>query len=94
MKNISVDYEYITSGMVKAIAQAYPDGFKNMDVITLSEVNSDLEDRVRVEVNGTLFLIKKTELGEALSDKFDDEYFEELRTGSKESCDAEFCEDD
>ncbi|WP_027392482.1 hypothetical protein [Aquimarina latercula] len=94
MKNISVDYKYLTLDLIKAIAKEYPNGFKEMDVITLSEVNSELQDRVRLVINDTLFLIKKTELEEAMSDKFDDEYFDTLKTQSKESCDAEFCEED
>lgn len=91
MKKVAIDYKYLNNEIVKAIAKAYPNGFVDSDVITFSEVDKEMEDRIKVELEGVLFLIKRSELEDKMSDKFDDDYFSSLREYD-ESCDAESCE--
>ncbi|RDY58602.1 hypothetical protein [Flagellimonas nanhaiensis] len=90
MKKIDVDYEYLTADLLKRIAQVNPEGFKEHDVIVLSEVDSELEDRIKVVLDNKVFLIKKS-LVETLPDTFDDEYFKSLKENQEEACDDEFC---
>ena len=76
MKNVSIDYSYLTIDLLKAVAKAYPDGFKENDVIRLSEVNSELKNRIKVVLNDTVFLIKEADLNKENHDLFDDDYFD------------------
>lgn len=77
MKKIDVDYEYLTTDLLRKVALAYPEGFKEQDVIVLSEVSSQLEDRIKVVLDNKIFLIKKS-LMDNSPDTFDDDYFKLL----------------
>ncbi|WP_420321400.1 hypothetical protein [Flagellimonas sp.] len=90
MKKIDIDYEYLTADLLRKVALAHPEGFKEQDVIVLSEVSSQLEDRIKVVLDNKVFLIKKS-LVENLPDTFDDEYFKSLGGDPEEVCGEEFC---
>jgi len=91
MKKVAVDFKNLTPEVIEAIAKAYPEGFIDSDVISFTNVDIEMEDRVKVILNDKVFLIKKTLIEDAISDKFDDDYFSSLSKG-EEDCDAEFCE--
>lgn len=91
MKKIDIEFEDITPELLLAIANAYPNGFSDNDVLTFKQVDEEMEDRVKIIFNDTLFLIKKSLLDEAAVSKFDADYFKSLAR-ENENCDAEFCE--
>jgi len=91
MKKINIEFQDVTPELIVAIANAYPKGFADNDVLTFKQVDEEMEDRVKIILNDTLFLIKKSFLDEAGISKFDTDYFRSLPRGD-ESCDAEYCE--
>lgn len=94
MKKVAVDFKFLTPDLLEEIVQVYPNGFSEADVISFTNIDLEIEHRVKVVLNGRLFLIKKNYVSKMLNgqfdDKFDDEYFTTLRKGD-ENCDAEFC---
>jgi hypothetical protein len=91
MKKVNVDYEYLTADLLRKVAAAYPDGFKENDVIVFSETDTELEDRVKIKLDNKVYLIKKS-LVENSTDTFDEEYFKSLGGEPEGNCDAEYCE--
>ncbi|WP_431129415.1 hypothetical protein [Flagellimonas flava] len=91
MKKVNIDYEYLTADLLRRVAAAYPDGFKENDVIVFSEVETELEDRVKIVLDNKVYLVKKS-LVENLPDTFDDEYFKSIGGEPEGNCDAEYCE--
>ena len=94
MKKVAVDFKFLTPELLESIVKAYPHGFTDTDVISFTNVNNEVEHRVKVILNDTLFLIKKNSLSKMLDerheDKFDEDYFSSLPKDD-ENCDAEFC---
>ena len=91
MKKFDVDFQDLNGEMIVALAKAFPNGFADSDVISFGIVDLETENRVKVAIKDTIFLIKKSSLDDAMIDKFDKEYFKSLPRAD-ESCDAEFCD--
>ena len=91
MKKVEVDFKYLNPETIKALAKACPHGFAESEVISFTEVDKDMGDRIKIILNDTLFLINKTNLEDAVLSTFDEDYFSSLPR-EDENCDAEFCE--
>ncbi|GAA4273128.1 hypothetical protein U6A24_07620 [Aquimarina gracilis] len=90
MEKVKVDFRYLTPELVSKIVAAYPNGFANSDVMTFAcAANEDIE-MIKLEIDDTLYLIKKSAIDDA-AELFDDNYFSSLQR-KDEACDAEFCE--
>ncbi|WP_027395117.1 hypothetical protein [Aquimarina latercula] len=94
MKKITVNFENINNELLKEIAKAYPNGFIESDVISFSDVDPKMEDRVKVVLENSMYLIKKSTLEDSESSNFDNEYFESFTKEKDKGCDAEYCEED
>ena len=91
MKKVAIDFDdYLSPQMLKSITMLYKDGFKESDVVSFSEVDNELEDRMKVALNGTLFLIKKS----TVQDVLDGKYEEDIMTPPKDddTCEGDYCE--
>jgi hypothetical protein len=77
MEKVNVDYEYLTADLLRKVAAAYPEGFKENDVIVFSETDTELEDRVKIKLDNKVYLIKKS-LVDNSPDTFDEGYFKSL----------------
>jgi hypothetical protein len=91
MKKIDIEFNDVTPELIAAITKAYPYGFADNDVMTFKHVDEEMEDRVKIIFNDTLFLIKKSLLDEVAVSKFDADYFKSLPR-ENENWDAEYCE--
>jgi hypothetical protein len=87
MKKVAVDFKFLTQDLLEEIVQVYPQGFTEADLISFKNVDNEIEHRVKVVLNDTLFLIKKNSLSKMLNDKFDDKfddaYFSSLPKGDE-----------
>lgn len=94
MRKVAVDFMDLTPEIIDEIVKVYPQGFGENDMVSFTEVDGELDHRIKVKLNGMLFMIKKgnleKELNNQFGDKYDDDYFSNLRKDD-ESCDAEFC---
>lgn len=94
MKKVVVDFKSITPELLEEIVKVYPHGFSDADIISFNNVNDEIDYRVKIILNDTLYMIKKSSLLKTLNDRFDDkfdeDYFSSLRNDD-ENCDAEFC---
>lgn len=94
MRKVAVDFIDLTPEIIDEIVKVYPQGFSENDVVSFTDVNGELDHRIKVRIKDTLFMIKKRNLEKELNDKFgdkyDEDYFSNLNNDD-ESCDAEFC---
>lgn len=90
MKKFKVDFGDLTPEMIKAIAMMYRDGFKENDVISFSKIDTELEDRIKIVFNDTLFFIKQEIATNIISSVYNDEDFQNS-VDNDENCDAEYC---
>lgn len=94
MRKIAVDFMDLTPEIIDEIVKVYPQGFGETDMVSFTNVDDEIDHRIKVKLNGTLFMIKKSALDKHLNDqfgdKYDEDYFSNLRNDD-ESCDAEFC---
>ncbi len=93
-KKITVNFENINDELLKEIAKAYPEGFINSDVISFSDVDSKMEDRIKIVLENSVYLIKKSSLENIESSDYENEYLESNNKEKGTSCDAEYCEED
>ena len=79
MKKIAVNFEDITNEVIEAIAKEYPQGFIESDIISFSSnLNTKMEDRVKLIVNEKLYLIKKAIINDVLTLRYEEGYFSSL----------------
>lgn len=84
MKNIDVNFEDITNELIETIAKKYPQGFVESDVISFSSFNGELEDRVKLIFNETVFLIKKSTIEDWSAHRYEEGYFRSLGNGEEQ----------
>lgn len=78
MKKIAVDFDDITNEVMVAIAKQYPQGFVESDIVSFSSFNGELEDRVKLLLNETVYLIKKSTIEDWSSPRYEEGYFKSL----------------
>ncbi|QHI39120.1 hypothetical protein IMCC3317_45210 [Kordia antarctica] len=92
MKKVTIDFEdYLSPEMIKAIATMYKDGFKESDVISFSEVDIEMEDRVKFNLNDIIFLVKKSTIKDVLEGKYEEDFMTPPKTDDV-SCEGDYCE--
>lgn len=91
MKKVTVDFSDLSTEVIKAVALIYKDGFKQSDVIRFSEVDKEMDDRVKVILNNTLFLIKMEYANDIISGVYNDDTFM-IPTKDDEPCEGDYCE--
>jgi len=75
MKKIPVNFEDITLEIIEAIAKKYPQGFVESDIVSFGHYNAELEDRVKLILNDTVYLVKKSAIEDWSSYRYEDGYF-------------------
>ena len=75
MKKVAVNFENITTEIMQAIAKQYPQGFIESDIVSFSSFNDALEDRVKLLLNETVYLIKKSVIEDWSIYKYEEGYF-------------------
>ena len=90
MKKVIVDFGYLNTEMIKAIALIYKDGFKENDVIRFSEIDKEMDDRAKVVINDTLFLIKMEYANNIISGVYDDNFM--IPPEDDKTCEGDYCE--
>lgn len=75
MKRIEVNFEDITQEVIDAIAKQYPQGFLDSDIISFSHFNSELEDRIKLSIGDTSYLVKKSIIEDWAAAKYEAGYF-------------------
>ena len=75
MKKITVNFEDITTEVVQAIAKQYPQGFIESDIVSFSGLNDAMEDRVKLLLNETVYLIKKSAIEDWSVNRYEEGYF-------------------
>ena len=79
MKKIDVNFDYITNEVIEVIAKAHPQSFIESDIISFgSNLNMEMEDRVRLIINEKLYLIKKAIINDVLTLRYEEGYFGSL----------------
>lgn len=87
MKKIAIDFEDITNEVMLAIAKQYPQGFVQSDIVSFSSFNGEFEDRVKLQLNDTVYLIKKSTIEDWTYPRYEEGYFKSL--GDDEQQDAD-----
>ncbi|MDD7885045.1 hypothetical protein [Flavivirga sp. 57AJ16] len=90
MKKVKVDFSYLDPEVIKAVALTYKKGFKESDVIRFSEVEKEMEDRVKIIINDTLFLIKMASVNNIINDVYDDSFL--IPPNDNIDCEGDYCE--
>ena len=75
MKKIEVNFDDITQEVMNALAKQYPQGFMESDIVSFSHLNSELEDRIKLIIGDTSYLVKKSIIEDWASAKYEEGYF-------------------
>ncbi len=75
MKRIEVNFEDITQDIIDAIAKQYPQGFLDSDIVSFSHLNNELEDRIKLIIGDTSYLVKKSTIEDWEAAKYEEGYF-------------------
>ncbi len=78
MKKIAVNFEDITTEVINELAKQYPCGFVESDIISFSSFNDELEDRVKLIFNETVYLIKKSTIEDWATYRYEEGYFKSM----------------
>jgi hypothetical protein len=75
MKKIAVNFEDITTEVVQAIAKQYPQVFIESDIVSFSGINDALEHSVKLLLNETVYIIKKSAIVDWSTNRYEEGYF-------------------
>ncbi len=89
MKKMAIDFKYLNQEMINAIAMIYKDGFRESDVISFSEVDKEMEGRVKLIIKDTIFFVKEELVKDVLDGRFDEDFLKP--DIDEDNCDAEYC---
>jgi len=75
MKRIIVDYKKLTADILSLLAEEYPLGVKDSDIITFRNSKNETIEAVQVKSKDTVYLVKVgVKLDKALQDFIEDDY--------------------
>lgn len=58
MKRIIIDYQKLTNEILDLLVAKYPDGYHNMDIISLYDKNKNRIDAIEVRGEDAIYLVK------------------------------------
>ena len=80
MKKIEVNFDDITQNVIDVLARKYPKGFLDSDIISFSHLTNELEDRVKLTIGDTVYLVKKSTIEDWDAARYESGYFNKLNT--------------
>ena len=74
MKRIIVDYAKLTNDILDLLVEKFPEGYEEIDVISVTNAKGELIDAVEVKTDDTIYLVKVSKrLAERMESHDDDD---------------------